>query len=240
MDQSIVTSPNQQKLMGLLGKGYTAAQSAQAVGVTESYVSQLLSEDWFAQEVQRLKFVNLAKHQNLDEKYDTFEEAMLDKLEKMSKLLIKPMEIAKVLQIVNGAKRKSHVNTDHATITQNIVNLNIPIALANKFVTNANNQVVEVSDATGRTQALITVASGQLEGLSREAGAARELKGLDSINGTYSRIGASEESNGRATEAEVPQTLHANSLNSLIQGQLAEKGLRESLRSSRQVTVEDL
>lgn len=244
MDQTIVTSPTQQKLLGLLGKGYTAAQSAQATGVTEGYVSQLMSEDWFAEKVQELRFLNLAKHQQLDEKYDDFEEEMLDKLKKMSKMLIKPMEIAKVLQIVNGAKRKSVTNTDPATLTQNIVQLNIPIAIANKFTTNANNQVVEVSDAKGRTQALVTVTSGQLEGLSREIRKTGEVEGLDIIDVGNNGGRVLETKESGTIEAKVPKTFNASSLDKLcrenISYELASKGLKESLRSTHKVTAEDL
>lgn len=240
MNQDIVASPTQQKLIALLGKGYKGIEAAQAVGVTEGYVSQCMSEDWFAQEVARLRLVNLQKHQLLDDKYDSFEEVMLDKLEKMSKMLIKPMEIAKVLQIVNGAKRKSHVHTDHTTLTQNIVQISIPPALAARFTSNANNQVVEVTDGSGRAQALVTVTSGQLEGLSREVGKARELERLDYANGNFRVSGSSEET----VSSEIPQTINASSIERLYErefsAELASKGLKESLRSTSQITAEDL
>lgn len=230
MEQKIVTSPAEQKLIGLLGKGYTQAQAAQATGVTEGYVSQLLSEDWFAEEVQKLRFIALAKHKGLDENYDDFEEVLLEKLKKMSSLLVKPKDIAGVLNIINKATRKSLTNNGPSTLTQNIVNLTIPVALANKFVTNANNQVVEVTDGDGRSQALVTIASGQLEGLSREASTAREVARLDSIDGSYTNIPSSE----------LKQTINASNLDRLIEGELASQRLKESLRSSRQVTAEDL
>lgn len=232
MEQRIVTSPTEQKLMGLLGKGYTQAQAAQATGVSEGFVSQLLSEDWFAEEVQKLRFAALAKHQGLDEKYDDFEEVLLEKLKKMAGLLVKPKDIASVLNIVNKATRKSVTNTGPSTLTQNIVNLTIPVALANKFVTNANNQVVEVTDGDGRSQALVTIASGQLEGLSREAGAVRELERLDCTDGTFA--------NASNPSSELQQTINASNLDKLIQGELAPQRLKESLRSTRQVTAEDL
>ena len=232
MEQKIVTSPTEQKLIGLLGKGYTQAEAAQATGVTDGFVSQLLSEDWFAEEVQKLRFAALAKHRNLDEQYDDFEEVLLGKLKKMSSLLVKPMEIASVLNTINKATRKSHGSSGPSTLTQNIVNLTIPVALANKFVTNANNQVVEVTDGDGRSQALVTIASGQLEGLSREAGAAREVARLDCIDGTFA--------NAASPSSELQQTINAADFNRLVQGELASQGLKESLRSTRQVTAEDL
>lgn len=250
MNPDIVASPTEMKLIALLGKGYKGNEAAQAVGVTEGFVSQCLSEDWFAQEVAALKLKNLQKHQLLDEKYDDFEEEMLDKLRKMSKLLIKPMEIAKVLQIANGAKRKSHVHTDHTTLTQNIVQLTIPPALAARFVSNANSQVVEVHDGTGRSQALVTVTSGQLEELSREINPAREFgaeERLDYVDGPFESrsIGReeAEESSGN-TAAEIPKSINASSVEALynehFSGELASKRLKESLRSTVQITAEDL
>lgn len=244
MNTDIVASPTQEKLIALLGKGYKGIEAAQAVGVTEGYVSQCLSEDWFAQEVARLRLQNLQRHQLLDEKYDTFEEEMLGKLQKMSKLLIKPMEIAKVLQIVNGAKRKSHVHTDHTTLTQNIVQISIPPALAARFTSNANNQVVEVTDGTGRAQALVTVTSGQLEGLTREASNVRERERLDYVDGTSQRIGTYQAEESETAGVKGSETIDAGSVEALYRKhfsrELASEGLKQSLRSTVQITAEDL
>jgi len=244
MNPDIVASPTQSKLIALLGKGYKGIEAAQAVGCTEGYVSQMLSEDWFAQEVAKLRLHNLQRHQLLDEKYDTFEEEMLGKLQKMSKLLIKPMEIAKVLQIVNGAKRKSHVHTDHTTLTQNIVQISIPPALAARFTSNANNQVVEVTDGTGRAQALVTVTSGQLEGLTREASRVREQERLDHVDGTYQRLGTTGQEESETSGTKVSETLNAGSVEALYHEHFARKiaseGLKQSLRSTVQITAEDL
>lgn len=250
MNQDIVASPTQAKLMALLGKGYKGIEAAQAVGVTEGYVSQMMSEDWFAQEVAKLRLKNLQRHQLLDEKYDNFEEEMLDKLQKFGKMLIKPMEIAKVLQIVNGAKRKSHVHTDHTTLTQNIVQISIPPALAARFTSNANNQVVEVQDGTGRTQALVTVTSGQLEELSRDVTPARELgatQGLDYVDGSFESLSIGSQTGSKEPEtsgAKIPESINASSVEELYKKhfsrEIAAKGLKESLRSTVQITAEDL
>ncbi len=219
----------QERALALLGSGYPAPVVASSVGVTESYISQLMSMDWFSAQVQELKFLNLKKHTELDDAYDDLEEKLLKKLDKLVPLLIKPMDVTRVLQTVNAAKRRGAGSSEVGHITQNIVQLSLPPALLQKFIKNTNNQIVEVQDGTGQQNSLVTTSSGSLERLSREAREAEELS--ESLRGN---ILAEHSSSGQG------KTISPEELSLLSDSKALIKGLNESGRTKAALTAEDL
>ncbi len=221
----------QERALALLGSGYPAPVVASSVGVTESYISQLMSLDWFSAQVQELKFLNLKKHTELDDAYDDLEEKLLKKLDKLVPLLIKPMDVTRVLQTVNSAKRRGAGSSEVGHITQNIVQLSLPPALMQRFIKNANNQIVEVQDGTGQQNSLVTTSSGSLERLSREAREAEELS--DSIRGTI----LSEVADSKTGQS---QTISSEELSLLADPRTLIKGLNESGRTAPALKAEDL
>lgn len=174
--QIIRMNDTQNKMLALLGQGFPPVVVASSLGCSESYVSQMLSEDWFARQVQELKFKTLQKHTVIDNKYDTLEERLLEKLERAIPLIVRPADITRTLQAINGAKRRGSGSQGQTTITQNIVQLTLPTALLQRFVSNQNNQIIEVQDGNGQQNPLVTTSSHSLERLSREAREARELR----------------------------------------------------------------
>lgn len=227
-----VMNATQERAMALLGSGYPPSIVANSVGVSESYISQLLSLSWFAAQVQELKFLNLKKHTELDDAYDDLEEKLLTKLNKLVPLLIKPMDISRVLQTVNGAKRRGQAGSDVGHVTQNIIQLSIPTTLLQKFIKNTNNQIVEVQDGTGQPKSLVTTSSGSLERLSRETRETAEL--TDSLSRT---ILEGEVSSAKAGQG---QTISSEELELLANSRTLIKGLNESGRSKAPLTAEDL
>lgn len=219
----------QERALSLLGSGYPAPIVASSVGVSESYISQLMSLDWFSAQVQELKFLNLKKHTELDDAYDDLEEKLLKKLDKLVPLLIKPMDISRVLQTVNGAKRRGAGSSEVGHITQNIVQLSLPPALLQRFIKNANNQIVEVQDGTGQQNSLVTTSSGSLERLSREAREADELS--DSLRGTIF---------AEHTESGQGKVISSEELAVLANSKALIKGLNESGRTKAPLSAEDL
>lgn len=144
----------------LLGQGIPAAAVASALGVSESRISQLMSDKTFAAEVQELRFHALQKHNDRDISYDTLEDSLLVQLKRSIPMLLRPMEITKVLQVVNAAKRRG-VSAPDATINQqNVVNITMPTKIVQQFTTNVNNQVI-----TAGTQDLNTIQSGAMKTL---------------------------------------------------------------------------
>lgn len=227
----IQMNATQERALALLGSGYPAPVVASSVGVSESYISQLMSMDWFSAQVQELKFLNLKKHTELDDAYDDLEEKLLKKLDKLIPLLIKPMDVTRVLQTVNGAKRRGAGSSEVGHITQNIVQLSLPPALMQRFIKNANNQIVEVQDGTGQQNSLVTTSSGSLERLSREAREADELS--ESLRGSI----IAEISNSSSGQS---QTISPEELSVLANSRTLIKGLNESGRTAPALKAEDL
>lgn len=150
-------STQQERALKLLGAGIEAAAVAKAVGVTESAVSQWLSDEEFSKQVQELRYTALAKHNERDASYDEIEDDLLNQLKQTVPLLMKPMEIARVLTVVNGAKRRGSSAPD-SIVNQNLaVQLNMPTQIVQKFITNIDNIVVQAGE-----QSLVTMQAGVL------------------------------------------------------------------------------
>jgi len=152
-----LTTSIEEKALTLLGSGIQAEAVASALGVTASRISQLLSREDFAVKVAALRYENLQSHNVRDGKYDSLEDSLIYKLEKSLPLMIRPDTILKAISIVNSAKRRGQSAPEQASNHQNIVNLVLPAIIANKFITNINNQVTKAGE-----QELITISSGQL------------------------------------------------------------------------------
>lgn len=147
----------QGRAMELLGSGVPQESVASALGVTPSYISQLLSDEGFAGEVTKLKYEALTKHTERDTKYDDLEDKLLDKLEKSLPLMMRPMDIQRALNTVNNAKRRGTDSKESIIAQQNIVEITMPTQIVQQFTTNTVNQVIMAGE-----QDLTTIQSGDL------------------------------------------------------------------------------
>ena len=152
-----MSSLTEDKALSLLGSGVPQEAVASALGVTPSYISQLLSDEGFAHKVTELKFEALSKHSQRDRNYDELEDTLLARLKTNASLLIRPMDIMKALQVVNGAKRRGTDSLENIVNQQNIVQLTLPVQIVQNFTTNIHNQVIKTGN-----QELRTIQSGDL------------------------------------------------------------------------------
>lgn len=159
-ENNLVLSSTESRALNLLGKGIIPAQVASALGLTESAISQLLSKPDFAEKVAELRYKNLLQHSERDSKADSIEDKLLKKLNDLIPYLMRPLEVARIYQIVNGAKRRGQSAPESITQTQEVVQLIMPIAITNKFTVNSANQVIQAG-----AQPLITVQSGGMQAL---------------------------------------------------------------------------
>lgn len=138
---------NKQRILELLGNGVSPSQTASAMNVTESYVSQLLSEEEFALAVTARRFEHLQKHNARDDKLDDLEDQLIKKINDILPMMYKPAEILRAFQIINAAKRRGTAGTQEgaAVIANQVVNLTMPQILIQHFTRDNNNQVIEVS-----------------------------------------------------------------------------------------------
>lgn len=193
-------SATESRALKLLGDGFLPAQVAAAIGVSESRISQLLSEESFSQQVAALRYKSLAAHTDRDSKYDSLEDALLKKLEGALSMLFDPLKIAKLLQVVNSAKRRGVSSPEQIQTAQTVVQLNMPTQIFQQFVTNVNNQVIKAG-----AQELITVQSGKMNELL-SASRAPGVKLLSEIMSPPSN----GESNVQNAISSSPETSHSS------------------------------
>lgn len=174
-----VTSGLEEKALNLLGSGISAENTASALGVSPSRISQLLAVVAFSDEVSKLRYTALQSHNVRDNRYDSLEDRLIKKLEHSLPLMVKPADIVNALTRVNAAKRRGQSAPQQVVNQQNIVNLTIPTVIADKFAINVNNQVVKAGE-----QELQTMPSGnllkQVED-AREKNQARLIEGEASV-----------------------------------------------------------
>jgi hypothetical protein len=108
-----------------------------------------------------LRFKSLQSATERDNKYDTLEEGLLDKMKDILPTMYKSHDILKAIQIVNAAKRRGASAPEQTTINNTVINLVLPKHLVSAFKLDTNNQVVEAS--IGETsQTLVTMPSAAL------------------------------------------------------------------------------
>lgn len=141
----------QEKIKELLGLNLPNNVVASAVGCGESYISQLMSDENFAQEVSELRVANTMAHAARDKKYDSIEDELLVRLEEKLEsglAFTNPKEILAAIRIINAAKRRAAPSELAGVGTpKQVVNLVLPesTAFAARFLVNGQNQVVEVA-----------------------------------------------------------------------------------------------
>ena len=174
------------RALELLSSGIEAVAVAGALGISESRISQLLAEPTFATKLAEARFEQLRKHNATDNEYDAVEKELIAILRKQIPMMAiaKPMEIARVLSIINSAKRRGASAPESITRTKPVVRLSIPIQVIQRFQVNAANQVVEVGTDEG-SQELVTMQSGNVQRLLNEQAKPLQLPTPNRYNPAY-------------------------------------------------------
>lgn len=160
-NHSLTATTTEARALDLLGSGVGPEQTAAALGVTVSAISQFLSDETFANKVAEARYRNLLKHNNRDSEYDSLEDSLIKRMKDIIPYLSKPFEILRAIQVINGAKRRGMSAPEHITQQQTVISLNLPVQIVQHFQVNSANQVVRAGN-----QDLITVQSGRMAGLS--------------------------------------------------------------------------
>lgn len=161
-----ITSSTEDRALALLGAGHEPEVVANALGVSVSRISQLLSQEDFATAVTQLRFDSLAKHNTRDLSYDEIEDQLILKLRDCIPLMFRPMEILKAIATINAAKRRGTSAPAAITQQQTVIQLIMPTTIVQAFTKNTANQVVEVDGQT-----LVTIQAGTLLKQSKERNA---------------------------------------------------------------------
>lgn len=133
--------------INLLAQGIPTSQVAAAVGVSDSYISQLKADE----EVQRQIAERQAAHSIADSNFDsTLERAEAMALEKIEKNLpfANMGQALAAFRILNGARRRKDELVQKDTAVSVTVNLTLPANNIPKYITNQANEIIEVEGKT--------------------------------------------------------------------------------------------
>lgn len=151
---------SKEQVKELLGTGLSVSVVASAVGCTDSYITQLLSDEEFAAEVATLKVVNLQAASKRDNSINSLEDKILHRLGRVidENAIYKPRDLLQAFAVINRAARRGTQSPHEANIpTTTIINLNLPSSVAKRFTINPQGEVLQVDDQT-----LVTMPTGQL------------------------------------------------------------------------------
>ena len=159
---------NKEQIIALLSQGISAAQVAAAVGVSESYISQLRNDPEISDLIVTSGTAKLEAAALFDSSLERAELMALEKIEKNLPFANMGQAMA-AFRILNSArKRKDAFATPADQSTSITVNLTLPAAAAARYVVNSANEIVEVEGKT-----MITATAKSLDSmLASRAGAA--------------------------------------------------------------------
>jgi hypothetical protein len=158
--QAAVMNSTESRALTLLGQGLDPSVVASAIGCTPSYISQLLSDPEFANQVAELRFHSLAKHSERDNAYDDIEDKLLEKLKNCLPFMMRPMEVLAAIKVINAAKRRSSDTPASLQQKSPVIQLVLPTQIIQQFQLNGTNQVIRAGE-----QELVTAQASQLKNM---------------------------------------------------------------------------
>ena len=142
-------------LIAALKSGFTESQIAEGMGVSQSAVRQYIQ----AHSLEKIAKEN-SQFKEIDKTLNDTEALIAEKLHRaMKNAILNPMQLGRLLQIVNGTKRRSLAEEQQVINQSNVrlVQLNFRPRQTPEVVRNSRNEVIEVN---GR--ALSTIPSGKV------------------------------------------------------------------------------
>jgi len=194
-----------ERALEMLGRNLAPVIVANALGVTESAISQLMANEEFAAAVMELRVAALDKHAKLDQLYEDIELTMAKKLKDTCELVFEPAKVVGMLTRINAMKRRSEVQGSGGLVAPSVVvSLVMPTRVVNEYTLSAgNNQVVSVSSSTPlldsapsrEVTSLVTMQKGSLGTVMAKRFADREEKVKASEAAVEAKFGPSEAPN---------------------------------------------
>ena len=159
-----MASVNAEKIKELLGNGLSNDVVATAVGVHPSYISQLMADEEFSNQVVALRSQTLTDATTRDRSWDSLENKLLSQLHENvdNKMVYKTTDVTRVLALANAAKRRGASSSESMVTHQTVITLNLPTVVVNSYRKNIQGEVVEVTTPEGKTQTLVTMPAASL------------------------------------------------------------------------------
>lgn len=172
-----------QRIKELLGSGLGPEHVATAVGCSASYISQLLSQPDFQNDVVELRTTALTANTKRDRSIDSIEDRLLEKLSEAvdSNMFYKGKDILYATNLVNKMNRRGVSSQQATTINNTIVNLQLPAVTVRQFAMNEHKEVIEIEG-----QSMVTMPAHQL--LRTVSEAQKRLTGDEIGETKYDRV----------------------------------------------------
>lgn len=147
-----MSQSTREKIIAMLGHGVPQVVVADAVGVTESYISQLLEREEVRAEVLAAKSDKLQAYLETDAGIEDSERKALRLIsKKLDSPLVSLTDATKTFAVLNAARKKSEVGAAGTSVgAVDMVTFILPRAAKVMIQINSDNQVTEVD---GRTTA---------------------------------------------------------------------------------------
>ena len=154
-----------ERAIKLLGSGIGPAAVATTLGCDASYISQLLMNDEYRDRVLALRMEGLQKQTARDQKIDSLEDAMLEKLENLVPYITNVKQALVAFQLLNAAKRRGAASGGEINLQTNIVSISLPAVAKQHFFPkmNAQGEVVQVGEQVTVTASLQTLMQNRLK-----------------------------------------------------------------------------
>lgn len=149
--------------LDMLGMGIKPVNVAAALGCDPSYISQLLSDPQFAEQVAAKRVAAARQGAEMDALADAIEGKALQNLEKYMGFINDPMKLLKVVETMNRVKRRTASDLQPQTGSAQIVNVILPQVMVKNFTVSQNNEVIEVDG-----QSLLTMPSQNFKQMVRD------------------------------------------------------------------------
>lgn len=140
---------SKEQIIALAESGIAHSLIAKRTGVSESYISQVLSEDSIRAKTIQAQLAVLDERTARDAKYDAIEDALLEKTSEIVPNLYKPQDIIKVLMMINKAERRGASSQQLAELANSrqdsIVPLELPERIRTKIIKSHTKEVISVN-----------------------------------------------------------------------------------------------
>lgn len=136
------------QVVSMLAQGISPVQVATTIGVSESYISQLMGDEDFRAALESHRVARTKEDLEFDSQLERTEKTYLDKIEDKAKFanLQQSMQAFKIL---NGARRRKDgaIVGSHTQVGV-VVNIQLPQSAIPQYVVNGKNEIVEVDGKT--------------------------------------------------------------------------------------------
>lgn len=139
---------NKDKAIALLAQGLSTSQVAAACGVSDSYISQLRDDPAVAETLAAAGAELTLADMAFDSRLEKAEATALERIEKSLGFANMGQALA-AFRILNGARKRQDGAAPGVSTSVTVnVNLTLPAAATARYVTSAQNEIIEVEGKT--------------------------------------------------------------------------------------------